>query len=222
MGDTAKAPFLPTATLTGTEVVPVNQAGSERKTTAQAIANLGIGPFPSSALGATFAAGGMYSTFLPASAPVGSTMAQGYIYGYWWSPGKTRTLTTLGSWVNANVAGAVGRVVIYNTGADGYPTSLVGSSAEMNLAVAAGTFVTAAANIPVSPRAIYFVGLFMGGPSGSNMVVFSSTGPVYFIAPAGVRYGMYAFQNYGTPPATFPAGAVASQSVHAPILFYGD
>jgi hypothetical protein len=224
MGDTAKAPFLLTASLTGSEVLPVNRSGSERKTTTQAIADLTVGPFPNEAGGTTFALSGAYTVFKPYSTATGGALGRNFMFGYWWSPGRARTLSTLGAWVNVGVATSAARVALYNVGPDGYPTTLVGYSNEISGAT--GGLATASVvggSIAASQRTNYFVALLSGGGADPNLSTFSTSGPTYFIAsttPANPRIGLIVAQTYGVPPATFPAGASASQHFHAPVMFY--
>lgn len=128
-----------------------------------------------------------------------------------------------------DVPNAVCRIGIYLAGSNGYPTTLIGESGQINLSGSGAGARTASVDISVDGDKSYWVA-FLGGSASaylinpiqslSNMDIYGVTAPTgstSFAAGSGITVS----QAYGTMPLTFPAGAVQQQTQVQPLILLG-
>lgn len=130
--------------------------------------------------------------------------------------GRDGTITSLGVTVNTGAANAKGRVGIWLAGADGYPTTLVGESGELDLSTT-GRKAATGLSIAVSASSSYWLG-YLGGTAAATLVVANSIvtlGSVVATAAGTTvtRVNLLSVaQAYGAMPSSFPTGASAQTS----------
>lgn len=127
--------------------------------------------------------------------------------------GRNGTITSLGVMIAGAVVNAVGRVAIYEAGADGAPSTLVVESGQLNLATQGRKSATGL-NTRVSSASRYWA-VYLGGVAAANIQSQNTSTTIGFVGTAAgtsltnVRLLTVA-QAYGTMPAVFPAGAAVS------------
>lgn len=141
--------------------------------------------------------------------------------------GRDCTLSSIGLVCAVGVATAKARVGLWEVGSDGYPTSLVVESGELDCSTS-GRKLTTGLSVSLLASKTYFFAT-LGGTANPNLVVFNNTSPLntgHVTATAagtsfGVPAGFQVAQAYGEMPTTFPAGAAVQNTpanIAAPIF----
>ena len=139
--------------------------------------------------------------------------------------GRDGTVSSLGVTVQTGGANAKGRVGIWLAGANGYPTTLVGESGELDLSTT-GRKVATGLSFPVSAALAYWVG-FLGGTLAATLSVMNDAVSFgSFATAAGTTttraIGLSVAQAYGAMPAAFPAGGVTTGTgTQIPVMLVG-
>ena len=123
---------------------------------------------------------------------------------------RAETVDRFGIDVNGAAAGAVCRLGLYTSAANGYPSSLVGDSGQIDISTV--TFKSVTTSLSLAPG-IYWLA-FLGGTAGGNLRALSNSLMFGHQGSASSQgaLGISVAQSYGALPATFPAGASQNAS----------
>ena len=163
---------------------------------------------------------GVVSTTSSALPGVGNIRTRRIVFG------RSGTITDLGVTVNTGAANGKGRVGVWLVGANGYPTTLVGESGELDLS-SGGRKVATGLSIAVDESSAYRIG-FLGGTLAATLAVMNdSTAEGAVIATAAGTtvtrsFGLTVAQAYGAMPSSFPSGASnIAVATNIPIFLVG-
>lgn len=130
--------------------------------------------------------------------------------------GRDCTLSSLGMICATGVATSVARCALYESGADGYPATLVAQSGALDCSTNTRKLTTGLSVSLSASKSYWFAAI--GGVAAPNLVRLNSANSIGTIVAtaAGIAgtlvIGLEVAQAFGEFPATFPAGAVGFSS----------
>lgn len=158
-----------------------------------------------------------FVTFPGVSAYVGGTgLSTGQLRAKPIVFGRSGTLSSIGLICSSGVSNAKARIGLYEAGSDGYPSSLVAESAELDCSTNTRKLTTGLSVAIVAGKA-YWVA-FLGGTAAPNLAHLNTALNVgTIVAASGATsatniVGITVAQAYGALPSTFPAGAVGTSN----------